>query len=135
MPTPIKCDGCGTVGVHALKYQCPDGWFYIPSIDEGGQGTYYVFACSWACATKMWKPGPGPELMAPEPAKCTCAHGDYEHGNAGCFHKNGHDIYCSCSWVPPPRVRALACDHASEVPTGRCICGPDCYCRGRTCSR
>lgn len=31
---------------------------------------------------------------------CTCSHGLSMHGSDGCFHKNGHDIYCSCSAVP-----------------------------------
>ncbi len=31
---------------------------------------------------------------------CTCSCGISMHGRDGCFSKNGHDIYCSCSAVP-----------------------------------
>lgn len=29
-----------------------------------------------------------------------CGHDEYMHTSLGCFHKNGHDIYCSCQRVP-----------------------------------
>lgn len=39
--------------------------------------------------------------------KCTCEHGAGSHDGDGCFHRNGHDEYCDCSWVPDPLLANL----------------------------
>lgn len=62
----VKCDGCGEPGRRRANHPCPDGWFYIESIDRTFStkaGIYITWACSAQCRDEMWKCGPGPATI------------------------------------------------------------------------
>jgi hypothetical protein len=65
--------------------------------------------------------------------KCTCDHGEHSHDLDGCFHLDGHDRYCSCSWVPNPKVTAykdtyLARNKCKTHPSYKAIKQPKAQC-------
>jgi hypothetical protein len=69
MPEPVKCDGCGAVGVRGLRYPCPTDWFYAHVVVEdldvganGGPSTVVIYACAEACQKLIWQRGPGPQI-------------------------------------------------------------------------
>ncbi len=102
----VRCDKCSAAGERGFRTPCPPSWWYLKSVDEGGLGDYYVFACSPACRDSLWQPGPGPVIPGTEQVTAIL------RGQA--------------PWGQVP------CGHANEVPLV-CSCHPECYCKGRTC--
>jgi hypothetical protein len=63
----VRCDSCGKRGVRPRFYPAPKGWFFIASVIEDENDTFYVYACSESCTECLWKKGPGERFAATEP--------------------------------------------------------------------
>lgn len=74
---------------------------------------------------------------------CTCTHGEYRHGENGCFAKvsgpSSDDYYCDCSWVPlgvqrqildMSRTRILATKTCTKHPRYQALRAPRAACEG-----
>ena len=64
----LTCEGCKATGTRRLERHAPAGWFYMVVTVEvppdAKPELCYVYACSQACAMKLWQPGPG-QLQSP----------------------------------------------------------------------
>jgi hypothetical protein len=52
---------------------------------------------------------------------CSCTCGEKMHAEQGCFEKDGHDTYCSCTGVPP---HIKANQHALTIKRLKCKVHP-----------
>ncbi len=70
MSTPVVCDYCKAEGKITRYRMAPEGWLYLCAFDseitDPAEASEFVImlACSQACASALWRPGPGPQLEA-----------------------------------------------------------------------
>lgn len=58
----VFCEYCDASGRRSLLFPAPEGWFYIPAVDDQADTTFYTYACGPACRDALWQRGPGPAL-------------------------------------------------------------------------
>ncbi|MGN6108957.1 MAG: hypothetical protein ACTHU0_27875 [Kofleriaceae bacterium] len=94
----------------------------VAAIDRAAEnGTAQVLDADGRVAARVFMLTKDDEGMHSNIPGCTCEHVTNDHGEDGCFYKNGHDIYCSCSAIPASiiekrRARIVA---ARPCPTHR----------------
>ena len=66
MSETVLWDGCGKPGQRPRMHPSPKDWLYLEAKDAGSGDTVIVWACSTHCASKQWRPGPGPRFTAEE---------------------------------------------------------------------
>jgi hypothetical protein len=141
MSEPVKCDGCGATGLRSLRTPCPADWWYLVSKDEGGNGDYYVFACSISCRQGLWQKGPGPvlpgaahtiEILKGNIPLTFCAHTNNEITQPCPCPPNCYCKQHTCRVAVRLASQAMFCSHANEVPS-TCPCPDYCYCKSHSC--